>query len=317
VTHATTHRTRVELSDPVPSDVEAGADMALRVKVSCSSGCDLHGAPVEIRSSDAVVMRGDLESYDGRTNETPDLILEAPMEIGEHTWRVVFPKHETESTVHEEDSLRLSLRTKPHPTSIAVWDIPSPVIVDRDFEVKVGVKCSAQCRLTGRAVEIRDGAGDRVARGTLGEAPWLGTDSLYWSEVALPGPVTDAVSVWSVKFVAADVHEAASATFSSQAARPPEHAATIQVTAGDTGAPVEGVELRLGAYEAFSDTRGLATVDVPTGRYELTIRKDGYAADPVSVEVSRDTTVDLTLLGAPTRAEMEERLMRFEDYRSG
>ena len=38
MTHASTHRTRVELSDPVPSDVEAGADIALRVKVSLFIG---------------------------------------------------------------------------------------------------------------------------------------------------------------------------------------------------------------------------------------------------------------------------------------
>ena len=262
-------------------------------------------------------MTSGLESYDGQANETKEITLRAPTELGEHAWSIMFPRHESEDAVHEESDLRVAFRTKSHSSSIAVWDVPSPVIVDRAFKVKVGVKCSALCQLTGRDVEIRDGAGDRVARGTLGERPWPGTDSLYWAEVVLRGPVAEDVSAWTVTFVAADLHEAASATFSSRAARPPEHTATIRITAVDTSAPVEGVEVRLGAYEAFTNALGLAAVEVPTGTYDLTIRKDGYTADPVSIEVSRDARIDLELSGAPTRAEVEERLMRFEDYRWG
>jgi len=35
---------------------------------------------------------------------------------------------------------------EPHTTSVAVWDVPSPVVMNCRLKVKVGVTCSATCR---------------------------------------------------------------------------------------------------------------------------------------------------------------------------
>ena len=53
---------------------------------------------------------------------------------------------------------------------------------------------------------------------------------------------------------------------------------------------------------------------MPKGTYGLTIRKDGYKAHPITVEVSEDVTVHIEALTAPTKAEREEKMMRFEEY---
>jgi hypothetical protein len=312
-----THQTHVEISQSIPQVVEAGTDIALTVKVSCPSGCDLRGRPVTVMASDAVVMMRELATYDETINETEDFTLKVPSEVGEYAWSILFPRHETESTVHEESCLPIVFRTKPHTTSLAVWDTPSPVVVNSSFKVKVGIKCSAMCQLTGHLVEIRNEAGTKVGEGTLGETPWPGTGSLYWAEVALAAPAAQKVPSWTVTYAAAELglpHDAASATFTFRTAKPPEHRVTIKTIAKKTGGPIADVEVRLGVYEVFTDESGLTTIAVPRGRYRLTIRKDGYEAQPVTVKVSKDTTIQVEALKVPTKAEIEEKMMRFEDY---
>jgi hypothetical protein len=305
------------MTPSIPPDVEAGTDIALTVKVSCPSGCDLRGRPVNVVAPDGVVMARELTTYEDKINETEDFALKAPTEVGEHAWSIVFPRHETESTVHEEGCLPISFRTKPHTTSMAVWDVPSPVVMNSSFIVKVGVKCSAMCQLTGHLIEARDEAGMKIGDGTLGETPWPGTSSLYWAAVQLAAPATEGVPSWIVRFAPAALvlpHEETAATFSFQTAKPPENRVTIKIIAKETGVPVEDVAVRLGVYEVVTDECGVATVDVPKGTYGLTIRKDGCKAHPVTVEVSEDVTVQIEALTAPTKAEIEEKMMRFEDY---
>ena len=73
--------------------------------------------------------------------------------------------HETDGTVHEEGCLVVSFTTRPHTTSMAVWDVPSPVVMNRSFKVKVGVKCSSACSLAGHLIEVCDDGGTQVWRG--------------------------------------------------------------------------------------------------------------------------------------------------------
>ncbi len=88
----------------------------------------------------------------------------------------------------------------PHSTSIAVWGVPSPVVVDRGFAATVGVKCSAGCPLAGRAVVVRDEAGAEAGRGRLGETPAPGTSALHAVDVALKAPAREGVHTWTAVF---------------------------------------------------------------------------------------------------------------------
>ena len=73
-----------------------------------------------------------------------------------------------------------------HQSSLAVWDIPTPAAGER-FAIKVGAKSSAGCALGDRRIEVIDGA-TVVAVGRLGDAPWPGTDALFWAEIELRAP---------------------------------------------------------------------------------------------------------------------------------
>ena len=89
-----------------------------------------------------------------------------------------------------------------HPTSVAVWGAPSPVVAASRFTVTVGVKCSAACRLAGHPVVIRDGTGGDLGRGILGAEPAAGTSALYEAAVTLTAPREPGVHGWTAAFPA-------------------------------------------------------------------------------------------------------------------
>ena len=62
-----------------------------------------------------------------------------------------------------------------------------------------------------------------------------------------------------------------------------------------TGAPIEGVEIRLGAFRATTDEDGVATIAVPRGAHEVVLWKVGYQASPRSIAVSEDVTVTVEM----------------------
>lgn len=311
-----THQTHVEMSQPVPLEVEVGADIALKVKVTCSSGCDLRGEPVKVMTPDGVVMtREQLASDAARNNETEEFALHAPEQGGEYTWSLVFPRHETENVIHEESSLAISFRAIPHKTSLAIWDVPSPVTMNNGFSAKIGIKCSARCQLAGQLVEVRDETGTKMGEGKLGETPWEGTDALYWGAAEITAPATEGVCFWTVKFTGAELelaHEEASVNFSFRADKPPEHRVTIKVIGEDTRAPIRHAQVRLGFYITESDEGGLAKFELPEGTHHLKIWKDGYEGPPMSVEVTEDVTIQVEALKTLTEAEIDEKVRQFE-----
>lgn len=301
-----THQTHIEMSQPVPLEVEVGADMTLNVKVRCSSGCDLPGGPVTVMAPDGVVLTN---------NETEEFVLQAPKQAGEYAWSLVFPRHETENVIHKESSLPISFRTIPHKTSLAVWDVPSPVVMNSSFKAKVGIKCAAGCPLTGQLVEVRDETGNKMGEGKLGETPWQGTDALYWADAEMTAPATEGISFWIAKFTGAELelaHEEASVNFSFRADKPPQHRVTIKVVGEDTRAPVGNAEVRLGFYTTLTDEGGVANFELPIGTHDLQIWKDGYKGPPMTVQVSEDVTIQVEALKVLTEAEVEEKIRRFE-----
>jgi hypothetical protein len=306
-----THHTKVATSQPVPTEIDAGAAIALKATVSCAEGCDLRGIPVHVRTGDHVLGTRELATHEAAINETEDFVLEAPASAGEHAWTIVFPGHESETVVHEESCRVVSFTTRPHATSMAVWDVPSPVVVNQPFRVKVGVTCAATCPLAGRLIDVCDEAGIQIGEGRLGDTPWPGTSALYVAELELAAPATEGIVPWSARFAAVEPgvpHEASSTPFSFRTARPPEHRVTVRLTDRETQVPLEDVEVRLGVYRASTDARGLARFELPGGVYSLGAWRVGYEALPRTVDVDTDLLLEVEATLAPATDPDSERV---------
>jgi hypothetical protein len=298
-----THPTSVALSRPPAAEVDAGTDIVLKVKVSCPSGCDLRERVINVMTRDGVVVRGSrLAEFADNVNETTEFAFIAPGEVGEYSWTVVFPKQEAEGLVHEEGSLPITVRTLAHDTSLAVWGVPSPIVVDQPFRIHVGATCSAGCDLNGKEIEICDETGTSIACGTLGETPLDGTRALYWTDVDLVAPAREGAISRSIRFAPTELrlpHGGASARFGFETVKPPQYSVTVRVVEKDAGTPVEDAQVRLGVYFAYSDPTGLARVAMAKGTYSLDVLKTGYEAPSQVLQVNDDMTVEVEVAVIP------------------
>ena len=298
-----THPTSVALSQPPAAEVDAGTDIVLKIKVSCPHGCDLRGRVINVIAPDGAVVAGcELADFVDNVNETAEFAFTAPDDIGEHSWNLVFPKHEAEGAIHEEGSLPITVTTLAHDTSLAVWSVPSPIVIDHPFRIHVGATCSSGCDLKGKEIEICDETGDSIARGTLGEIPWDGTRALYWTEVDLVAPAKEGATSRSIRFAPTELrlpHGGASARFGFETVKPPQHSVTVKVVQKDAGTPVEDAQVRLGVYFACSDQTGLARVAIPEGTYDLDVLKTGYEAPSRVLDVNGDVTVEVEVAVIP------------------
>jgi hypothetical protein len=293
----------LELLEAAPAEVDAGAELSLTVRVTPPVGLDLGNAPFVIAAADDVRSRGALPDRSGEDGHIVRIAFTAPEEIGEFAWRFVVPERETNGKVLRAASLPFSFRTKPHVTSLAAWDCPSPVVIGARFKLKVGAHCSSACILRGQEIEIHDETDAVVASAPLGTTPWPDTDALYWAEVDLPAPGTAGRHAWTVRFPPARSglpHRAASFAFSLIADPPPAHTVTVEVVEEQTAAPIDDAHVRLGAYRTFTDAMGLARLAVPAGEYELFIWKAGYSAPARMLDVKSDARVRVAVEILPT-----------------
>ena len=192
-----------------------------------------------------------------------------------------------------------------HELTFAVWDLPSPVVTGRPLALKVGAKCSHGCDLTGATVEIRNDAGTLVGSGTVGPTPWTGTSALYWTDAQLIGPDAAGPACLTAGIAAVEdhLHPIASSTFRFVAVNPPEHVVTLKVTNRETGTGVVGAEVRVGPFRAATDEEGVASIELPSGAFEVTAWKPGYDAASTSVNVAGRVSVELALVAEPVTEE--------------
>jgi hypothetical protein len=297
-----THSTNVALCEPVPAEVTVGGALLLRIKVSCPAGCDLTAMPFEVTAPDGLVTTLAADAAHEQSEETRELALQAPLTVGEQTWSVRFPSHESEGVLHQECVLPVCIRTKPHATSLAVWAVPAPVVMGERFTVKVGAKSSAGCGLAAKKILISDPSGAVIGHGSLRETPWPGTSALYWTEVELPAPAREGMFWCAVSFAATELetpHQGASSKFSVAIVKPPEHRLTVKVLEKETMAPIGDAQVRLGAYRAATDPAGMAQVAMPKGTYDLTVWKVGYEAPGTTVAIDEDVTVQVEVAIVP------------------
>jgi len=297
------HTTTVALSRPLDPEVDAGTEIVLKVKVSCPHGCDLRGRAVDVVAPDGVVVAASpLAEFAGHVNETAEFAFTAPQEVGEYSWTVVFSKGQAEDLVHDQGLLPITVRTLAHDTSLAVWGVPSPIVIDHPFRIQVGATCSAGCDLTAKEIEIVDESGACIAHAKLGATPWDGTRALYWTDVDLVAPAKDGPTIRAIVFAPPELrlpHGGASARFGFETVKPPQYSVAVKVIQKDAGRPVEDAQVRLGVYFAHSDSSGVAQVAMPEGTYTLDVLKTGFETPSRILDVREDVTVEVEVEVVP------------------
>jgi hypothetical protein len=193
--------------------------------------------------------------------------------------------------------------TPSHDTSLAIWDLASPLVIGRRTTLKAGITCASGCDLAGTRIDVHDETGARVGGGEAGSVPWPATSALYWTEIDVAGPGAEGNRAWSVRATASAPHGHVTSVVRFIAATPPEHRVTIQVIDKGSRTPVGGVELRLGTFRATTNDAGVADVDVPGGTYEACGWKIGYDLVSTTLLVSSDETLHLEVTPAPEAAQ--------------
>jgi hypothetical protein len=305
-----THDQRTCAVEVFPSEVDAGAELTVRALVSCPDGCDLTGQSVSIRNQDDTKLASaELTEFDGEAYVTSAFVLRAPLKVGEHIYRAALVASEKDGVLHEETSTGFSFAAKAHTANVNVWSLPSAIAAGERFKFKVGIKCSAGCKLTGEKFRIFDDEGAQVGRGSLLDDVWPCTSALYFAEVKAQAPLTPGDYEWQIKTPGSDSgvpHAAGSFTFAVKVVSPPDHEVTVEAFDSEKQTPIEGAHVLLHPYRAFTNERGVAKIKVAKGRYKLFVSGFNYIAYENSIDVAGDVT---------TRAELAVEPEGQEDYR--
>jgi hypothetical protein len=282
-----------------PAEFCAGADMAFKIRVACSSACDLRGKTVRILPEGTAVkeMRVVLSEFDGQAADTAEVIVKAPTQPGSYTWTISLPACKSHGAPHEPNSVTFRLVVKAHQIFMSAWDLPEPAVQGKPFTIHVGAKCSAGCSLAGLPIVIQD-HDHTVATGRLWQEELTQTRGLYWAEQELVAPDEEGLHEWTAVVDPADLplaHEVVGAAFPFYAARPPDHVATIQVVDKDQATPLGNAFLYLDRRRATTDANGLARIEVAKGTHELSVCRNHYEEFRTTIEVTGDVTVTAAL----------------------
>jgi hypothetical protein len=298
-----THGERTCTVEVAPNEVDAGAELTVTVRASCPHGCHLAGQGVSIRDrDDTELAHASLSVDEGETCTAAALVLRAPYDVGEHVWRAVLATHESNGVRHDEVATPFSFTAMPHATSVNVWGLPSAISAGERFSFKVGIRCSAACKLAGRALSITDQDGAQILTAKLCDDVWPGTSALYFAEVEAQAPRTTGDFTWQVTTPASDQslpHAAGSFGFPVKVVAQPDHEVTVEAFDGDTQAPIKGAHVLLHPYRAFTDERGVAKVKVAKGRYTLFVSGFNYIGYERIIDVTSDVTARVELAVEP------------------
>ena len=69
----------------------------------------------------------------------------------------------------------------------------------------------------------------------------------------------------------------------------------MEVIEEGTNTPIEATEVRLSAFRTRTNEKGIATLEVPKGKYQLNVWKMGYQHVTRSVEINDDESVKVEL----------------------
>lgn len=287
-----------------PAEVDAGADLTIIVRVTSPDDFDLTGQRASIRDAgDADLGSAALAEIEEAVYAA-EIVLKAPLALGEKTWRAVLPTFEDDGTIFGEVAASFSFTVRAHIARVQVWGMPSAISAGERFAVKVGVKCTSACNLAGRPVTIFDQDGAAAATAPLREDPSPGTAALYYAEVEATAPAAIGSHKWLAAVPASHEgvpHAAGELAFAIRVVEAPDCEIAIEAFDRDRGTPVEGLTVLLHPYRALTGKDGCARIKVAQGAYKLHISGFKYVPYEDIVDATGDVTLRAGLVFEPKR----------------
>jgi hypothetical protein len=306
---ASAHGERACTLEVSPREVDAGGELTVVVRASCPEGCDLQGQVVSFRDEDGAELAAAELAAEGDAYATSPVALRAPLDVGEHVWRAVLAAVAKDGISHEETAAAFAFSTQAHGASVNVWGVPSAMPVGESFSFKVGIKCSAGCKLAGRQVTVFDRDDAQVAVGHLRDDAWPDTSALYFVELQATAPREKGDYRWRVETSGLESgvpHAAGSSTFAIKVVPAADHEVTVEAFDAESGAPIKGAHVLLHPYRALTDDKGRAKIWVAKGTYRLFVSGFNYIAYENVIDVANDIAI---------RAELAVEPEGQEDYR--
>jgi hypothetical protein len=283
-----------------PDEVDAGADITLKVQVTCPRKEGLRGAQISIRNREgAELAQAELTKADGDAYASNDIVLTAPRIVGDHVYRAVVIAAGKDGGLHEQASTEICFVVKPHAAQLNVWDVPSAIEAGARFKFMVGVKCSAGCCLAGQALSIVGQEGSQLGAASLGRDLWPGSEALYFAEVEGEAPPAAGAYQWEIRTGEWDCelpHAAGSFAMPIRVVSPPDCEITVEAVDKESQTPIKGARVVMHPYRAMTDETGVAKVRVTKGHYDILVSASKYMPVCTSAEVTTDMI---------TRAELE------------
>jgi hypothetical protein len=270
--------------------VDAGADIALKVRVACSRGLSKPG--ISIRNMEgAELARAKLAKADAEAYEADEIVLAAPRLTGEHVYRAVLVTTDKDGASQEAASGEARFVVKPHTALLNVWDVPPAIAAGERFKFTIGVKCSAGCSLAGQTLCIVDREGSSVGEAKLGRDTWPGTDALYFAEVEAEAPLAAGHHAWEVRTAAWGSelpHAAGLVAITVKVVSRPDCAVTVEAIDREAQIPIKGARVVMHPYRATTDEKGIAKLKVTKGQYDILVSASKCVPVTIGVEVTGD-----------------------------
>jgi hypothetical protein len=280
-----------------PEVVDAGAEATLQAEVSCVPACDLRGHSISIKDqAGADIGAVELTTFDGKVNDG-EFIIKAPIQPGRYLWSAVCPAVAMEGVSYAETRTPISFSVQAHSTSVNAWDVPSAVVIGEKFRTKLGIKCSSDCHLTDRVLEILDHEGTRIAGVAVSADRWPGT-SLQFAEVELETPKADGLYTWNVKCPGSDAeipHGEGSTSFTVRVVSRPDCVVRVEAVDMVSQTALTGAQVVMHPYRAVTDERGVAELRVAKGEYKLFISQTRYLTFGLPLDITADVTISAEL----------------------
>jgi|YelNatPaOPRAMG01_1025707.scaffolds.fasta_scaffold31042_2 hypothetical protein len=293
------HLIKIGFLLPPPSEVDVGKEMKLQIQGCCFEGCSLLGKRIRILRDDGfLVHEAEFSHNNKETYITDEFIIRAPLHPGKYNWLIALPGEKSNNGEHAESRYPFTFQAVPHRLSLAVWDIPYPIVSSSPFFIKAGAKCSSNCFLAGQEIFFYNHQGELMGSSRLGDTPWPDSQSLFWCEMRLTAPPIEEYFVWEARLIPKSLdfaHSEGHFSFSFHTTSSAGKKITIQVFDSENKEPIENAFVTIGSYRGYTNAAGIINFSLPPKDYFFSVFKQGYEILEKIIKISENSSLTVEL----------------------